>query len=215
MEQEPLSRTLVAIAVKLPASRPATLNDIIAQTGARGPYVLLIVLALPFVTPISLPGISNVIGVVMLVILWRLVRGKPAHIPKFAGDRPLQAARMQKILRASSRVLAFIEKLAKPRRTQWLNWRLAQIANASEVALMALMLALPIPPTIPLSNTLPGYAIILLSMSLMEEDGWLIWAAYVVTAGTFAYLVTMTVLQAGAIVALWTRYFDRIAGWFQ
>ena len=213
MHPEPLSVTLRHIGAELPPERSITLNEIIDRTGTRGPYALLIVLSLPFVTPVSLPGISNVIGTVMLVILWRLVRRQPSLLPKFAGSRPLRHERAQKLLRGSARVLAFIEKLVRPRRTKWMHWRLAQFVNASFVAMMALMLALPIPPTIPLSNTLPGYAIILLSMSLMEEDGWLVWAAYALSAGTFVYLVSMTALQAGAIVALYSRYFHRLLDW--
>jgi hypothetical protein len=212
---EPLSRTLARISGELAPGRPATLNQVIDRTGGRGPFALLIVLSLPFVTPVSLPGISNILGVVMCVIAWKLLRGVPAHLPKRVGERPMQHDRMTKILRVSARVLAFIEKWARPRRSPWLAWRPVRLANAAAVGVMALMLALPIPPTIPLSNMLPGYSIILLAMSLMEEDGVLIWAAYVASLGTLIYLVAMIVIQAEAIVLLYSKFFHRIAGPFQ
>jgi hypothetical protein len=113
------------------------------------------------------------------------------------------------------KALRFIEKLVKPRRSVWLTAPVIRSVNALLVISMALMLALPIPPTIPLSNMLPSYAIILLSFSMMEEDGWLIWLAYFVTAGTLIYLAAMMVIEGGAIVALYTKYFHRIIEWFQ
>ncbi len=212
---EPLSQTLSRLADELPPDQPATLNAVIDSTGGRGPYALLIVLSLPFVTPVSLPGISNIIGVVMLAIAWKLARGVPPRLPRQVGARTMPPERLGKILRVSAKVLGWIEKLARPRRTTWLQWRAARIANAGVLAGMALMLALPIPPTIPLSNMLPGYAIILLSMSLMEEDGWLIWIAYAFGFGTVVYLMAMLVLQAEAVALLYSKFFHRVLEWFQ
>jgi hypothetical protein len=58
------------------------------------------------------------------------------------------------------------------------------------IALLALLLALPLPsPPFFGSNTLPSYAIILLAFSLMEEDGWMIWAAYLMSAIAIGYFV--------------------------
>jgi len=210
---EPLSRTFLRIANELPDG-PVTLNQVLDRIGPRGPYSVLIVLSIPFITPVSLPGISNVIGCVMLLIAWRLACGVPAHLPKRAGARPIQRDRIAKILRISEKVLRFIEKFARPRRTAWLARPYFRVVNASVIGTMAAMLALPIPPTIPLSNMLPGYAVIFLSMSLMEEDGWLIWVAYAISLGTVIYLTAMTFLQAGAIVMLYTKYFHRIIEWF-
>jgi hypothetical protein len=212
---EPLSKLFLRLANELPVDQPVTLNRIIDQVGPRGPFGVLIVLSLPFITPVALPGVSNVLGVVMIVIAWRLARGKPAHLPKRAGERRIPRERMAKILRISEKVLRFIERFVRPRRTPWLAWRGVRVVNAGVIALMALMLALPIPPTIPLSNMLPSYGVILMAMSLMEEDGWLIWAAYAVSLGTAIYLTAMTVLQAEAIAVLYTKYFDRIISMFR
>lgn len=211
---EPLSQTFLRIAEELPPNQPATLNDVIDRIGVRGPYAVLIVLSLPFITPVALPGVSNVLGAVMIFIAWRLARGVPAHLPKRAGQKSIQRERMVKILRISEKVLRFIEKFARPRRTPWLAWRSARLVNTFAIAIMAAMLALPIPPTIPLSNMLPSYAIIIMSISLMEEDGWLIWAGHVVSLGTLTYLTVMTIIQAEAIAMLYTKYFHRIIEWF-
>lgn len=212
---EPLSQTLARVAGELPADKPVTLNEIIDRIGPRGPFGVLIVLSLPFVTPVTLPGISNVLGAVMMFIAWKLARGVPTHLPKKAGARPFSARKMAKVLQLSTKVVRFIERFARPRRTRWLSSAAGRVINAIAIGIMAAMLALPIPPTIPLSNMLPGYSIIILSMSLMEEDGWLILAGYVVSLGTLAYLTTMTILQAEAIAVLYSKYFHRIIDMFR
>ena len=52
----------------------------------------------------------------------------------------------------------------------------------SAIALSGVFLSLPIPPPFPLTNTIPGFAIICLSLGLMEKDGGLILCGYVLTA---------------------------------
>ena len=211
---QPLSAALLEIVESLPPDAPVTLSELFDRTGDRGPYALLVLLSMPFITPVSLPGISNVLGVVMTVIGWKLVRGHPPHLPRFAGRRAIRGDRLARMTRTGARVLRVFEKFVRPRRSAWLAWPAVGIANGLLITLMALMLALPIPPTIPPSNTLPGYAIILLAFSIMEEDGVLIWAAYAATFGCFVYLVAMVIIQAGAIIALYSKYWDRIMNWF-
>ena len=77
--------------------------------------------------------------------------------------------------------------------------------NAGLIALMALLLALPIP--LPFSNPLPASAVILLAASMMEEDGVLIWFGYGLAAGSvsffafFSGLVFAFIKTAGVFLA--------------
>ena len=83
--------------------------------------------------------------------------------------------------------------------------------NALVLAFLAVLLALPIPPVIPLTNTLPAYGILLVALSMMEEDGALIWVGYVVTALTTVYFV----VWAAAIEHLTARYWVSVWEWLQ
>jgi len=89
--------------------------------------------------------------------------------------------------------------------------RCARRGNALLLAFMAFLLALPIPPLILFSNTLPSYAIILLAASMMEEDGVLIWFGYAMSLATVIYLAVV----ADAIVRFFAKHFDRILHFFQ
>jgi hypothetical protein len=168
-----------------------TLNELLERTQGLGLHLVIILLALPFIIPVSIPGVSTVLGLAITFLSLRLALGRDGYLPKFVGDRRLTPGLQKKFLTGSIRFLRVVEKLVKPRRTPWMTTRLACFVNASLMAFMGILLALPFPPLPPLTNSLPSYSIILLAASMMEEDGVTIWIAYVVSGGTIIYLVVI------------------------
>lgn len=202
---ETLSQELARLVEQAPEGELLTLNRLLKDTGGRGLFLVVILLSLPFITPIPLPGVSTVLGLVIGVLAVRLAMGLPPHLPKSLGERSLEGGFTRKVVSASVKMLGVIEKLAKPRRSVWLTWSAVRFANALLVALMAFLLMLPFPPFPPFTNSLPAYSIILLAASMMEEDGLLIWVGYAVSVGTAIYLmVILHVLEAA---------FQRIYQW--
>lgn len=185
---EPLSEKLTQILETKSGAESLTLNKLIVTTEGRGLYLVVILLSLPFIVPISLPGVSTVLGLTIALLCFRLAFRLPPRLPKFMGERPLPPDLQRKVLAGSVRFLKLVEKLVKPRRTKWMTARWAHCGNALLMTLMALFLAMPFPPLPPFTNSLPCYAIILLAASMMEEDGVLIWFGYAVALGTIIYL---------------------------
>ncbi|MHB1308221.1 MAG: exopolysaccharide biosynthesis protein, partial [Limisphaerales bacterium] len=70
-------------------------------------------------------------------------------------------------------------------------------------------LGLPIPPIIPLSNMFPAIAILLIALSMMEEDGMLIWAGYFVASFTVGYFL----VWADVIVWAVLKYSGPVRSW--
>ena len=208
MPHPPLSQSLAGI-IERHESDHLTLNQLIERTEKRGLFLVFILLSLPFGNPIPLPGLSNIIGFVLLILSLRLALQRPALLPKFLGDRVLPKSKIELILRSSVRVLRWMEKLVRPRGTDWMTWPIAQSANALVIAFMAMLLMLPIPPVVPFSNSFPATAIILLALSMMEEDGLLIWAGYAMALLTTGYFISM----AGIIVRFFTRYTGSFFQW--
>jgi hypothetical protein len=208
MSHEPLSRSLERLAA---GADVRTLNDLVVRTEGRGIFLVIILLCLPFATPVPLPGLSNVIGLVLVVVAVRLFLRRPSRLPNFLGAREWPAPRMAKVIRGSTRLLRALERFVKPRHTAWIAQPWAIRLNASVLCFFALLLALPIPPVIPLSNSLPAYAIILLSASMMEEDGATIWFAYAAGALTVIYFGLFT----GAIIRFINVYGERIVAFFR
>ena len=188
MPHPPLSQSLAQIMEGHPAGEAVTLNDLLRSTEGRGLYLVIILLCLPFIGPVSVPGMSPPFGAVIGLLAFRLALGRTPRIPKRFGDRALPKGLKKIILGGGVRFLRFIEKGVRPRRTVWMTWRLARMGNALLLVFMALLLALPLPPIPPFTNALPSYAIILLAASMMEEDGVMIWLGYAVALGTVIYL---------------------------
>jgi len=168
-----------------------TLNELLARTQGFGLHLVIILLALPFIIPVSIPGVSTVFGLSITFLSLRLALGRHGYLPEFIGKRRLTPGFQKKVLSGSIRFLRLVEKLVKPRRTPWMATRAACFVNASMMAVMGLLLAMPFPPLPPLTNSLPSYSIILLAASMMEEDGVTIWIAYAVSCGTIIYLVAI------------------------
>jgi hypothetical protein len=211
---QPLSDQLTAL-FQSGKEDDLTLNQLLSRTADRGPYGLIILLCLPFMAPVALPGVSNVFGVVIALLAWRILRGEPARLPRRIGDRSVQGRVLAKIISASIRVLRFVERLTKPRGPAWLQTDTARRFNAMVLIFGAVLLAAPIPPIIPISNLIPAVGIILVAASMMERDGRMIWAGYAVTVGAAVYIGAMAALQYHIIVKLWHRYADSMATFFR
>ena len=195
-----------------PPGAPLTLNVLLASTGGRGLFLVVILLSLPFITPIPLPGVSTVLGLVIGVLAVRLALGLAPRLHPMLGERSLEAGASRKVLAASVKMLRFVERFARPRRSTWLTWPLVRFANALCIALMAALLMLPLPPFPPFTNSLPAYSIILLAASMMEEDGVLIWVGYAVSMGTIAYLAFVLSMLEGVFQQFYSYFFAVLWG---
>jgi hypothetical protein len=197
---QPLSSSLAIVLQEDMAG--LTLNRLLQRTEGRGLYLVIILLCLPFVVPVSIPGSSTLAGLAILLLSLRLACGKPPGLPKVLGNRALPPVFGRTLLSASVKFLRFIERLVRPRGTYWLRWRTLRFTNALLMAFMGFLLSLPFPPLPPFTNSLPAYSIILVSSSMMEEDGITIWIAYLVSLGTAAYLIAVGGILEVAFVRL-------------
>lgn len=184
------------------AGGPVTLSALMERTGGRGRFVLIILLCLPFTTPVPLPGISSVIGI---AIAWLVLLGagnRPARLPGWLGRRTLSTESLKGILAVSRRLVERLERVVHPRRSEWLTTRWSRWMHAGLMVLLAVLLTLPLP--IPFTNAAPAYALILLSLCLMERDGRLIFAAYAVSIAAVVYVVGMMVGGKELFQWLWS-----------
>jgi hypothetical protein len=191
----PLSVSLRELIEGVPPDQPLTLDALLEGTGGRGAFLVMILLCLPFCQPIPLPGVSTVIGVVLGLLGVFLALGEKASLPKGIGQRALPPFFRTKLLGASVKLLAFIERWVKPRGSKWILWRGVRAFNGVLIVWMAVLLSLPIP--LPFTNQPPAVAIMLVALSTMEEDGVLIWFGYAAALATTLYFA----LSAGVFLA--------------
>jgi hypothetical protein len=167
------------------ADRPARLSEILEATQGRGFDLLLLLIGLPFVTPVPLPGFSGPFGVVVLLIGARLALGRRPWLPEKLLRRKLPAQFIAKVLATASRVVRWLEVLLRPRlrflHEQWMYRRIAGVL----IMVSGFLLALPLP--IPLTNGLPAMTVVLLAAGAMERDGLFFLAGCAMFTATLAY----------------------------
>jgi hypothetical protein len=153
----------------------------------RAYMLLVLLLALPFITPIPLPGLSTPFGLAILLIALRLSLGQRPWLPMKLQRKELPPGFFAKVFAVAERVLRFLEKFLQPRLTFLTDTPLLVQLHALLMLTAALALLLPLP--IPFTNSFPAWAILLLAAGLLERDGLFILAAYVIFALGVLYFV--------------------------
>lgn len=171
------------------SERPTCLRSIFEATQGRGYGLLLLLIALPFLSPIPFPGLSTPFGFVVLLIGSRLAVGRTPWLPRRLLDREIPPGFLPRLLRASGRVIRWLEFLSRPRlRFLQEHWFYQRIAGAL-IAVSGLLLLLPIP--VPFTNTFPALPVVLLSAGAIERDGLFFIGgciAFLVAVGYFVLL---------------------------
>jgi hypothetical protein len=66
-----------------------------------------------------------------------------------------------------------------------------------------ILLSLPIPPPFPLTNTIPGLAVIFMALGIMERDGFCTLIGYGLALLGLCYVGLIFVLGAAGVQQLW------------
>jgi hypothetical protein len=151
------------------SDRPARLSEILAATQGRGFDLVLLLLGLPFLAPIPLPGLSTPLGLIVLIIGARLALGQRPWLPEKLLRLELPARFIAKVLVAASRVVRWLEILLRPRLGFLHEQRIYRRVTGALIMVSGLLLLLPLP--IPLTNSFPALTVILLAAGAMERDG--------------------------------------------
>lgn len=143
------------------------IGTIIRLMGERSSGALLLFLALPMVLPVPAPGISVAFGIPLILISAQLSIGRhhiwlPARLTRHSMSRSEFRAFVTRVLPPLRR----LESVVRPR-LPWLaaDWTIAP------VGVICLVLAVIITLPVPLGHMLPGAAICLLALGLIERDG--------------------------------------------
>jgi hypothetical protein len=186
---------LLAEHARTVTSERVSLADIAAFLGARSIGVWLLILALPMVLPVPLPGISVLFGVPMMIISLQLaLGGRRAWLPAVILRQSIARADYLALAASMQPAIVRFERLVRPR-ALWLANDWAKVP----VGLICFVLAMIITLPIPLGHVAPGSAICLLALGLMERDGVVIAIGFV--AAVLAFVI-VTLASAGAVDAV-------------
>jgi hypothetical protein len=189
-----------------------TLRDLLGYVGGQGLLVFCAILAMPFLIPVSLPFMSTALGLPMLLIGVALIMGRLPWLPARLLDHELPAGTVQDVLGRARRAAERFEHLVKPRLLVLTGSAAVNSLHGVTLVVVVILLMAPL-PFVPLANTLPGIAIILVCLGMAERDGVLILLGYLVAAISSVYIGSLLwlVVRAGQNPA---TVIDGISGFF-
>lgn len=173
-----------------------SLRQLIAMIGEQGLLVLCALLTVPFLLPVSIPGMSTVFGLAICLISVAIITNRPPWLPERIMDRPLDAGKLTGMLRRGISIATRMETLIRPRMPA-LTSSIMNPVNGCGILLGAILLLFPL-GLVPFSNTLPAFAILCLCLGMSQRDGAVVLLGY---AGLAATILYFSFLAYAAVVA--------------
>lgn len=153
-----------------------TLRELLERSGRQGMLLICALSTLPFLIPVSIPGVSTVFGAAIVLLASALFLNRLPWLPQRILNKPLDAHKLVPVLRKGAGLVSKIDRWVKER---WLHLTSATMLrlNSAAVVFGGLLLMVPLGP-IPFSNTAPAVGILLLTIGLLQRDGLCVLLGY-------------------------------------
>ncbi len=175
-----------------------TLAMVLELFGKESFLVLSAFLSLPFLAPVSIPGVSTVFGAIILLIGISLVLDRPPCLPTRFMTHVLPSDKLRTCLSRGLIWIHRLEKISHRRISIFCQRHLMSRVNGLAVVLSALLLMAPL-AFLPFSNTLPALAILLLSIGILQHDGVFVLLGYLFLVLTVFYFALIALMGVQAI----------------
>ena len=145
------------------------------------------VLAAPFLLPVTVPMMSTVLGLPMLLIGFSVMVSRVPWLPERLLNRSLSSATVRGTLQKVRGWAERFEHLVRPRMLGMTGGRAINALNGLLVLVAVLLLMAPL-PLVPFVNSIPALAIMLLCFGMAERDGLVIALGYLTTLISTVYV---------------------------
>ncbi len=175
-----------------------TLRELVRLSGEQGMLFFSILLTLPFLLPVSIPGVSTVFGLVLILVGIGITFNRLPWLPDRLMDRQIQREHLMPVLEKGLQFVGRLERWVRPRLVVMTTGAGANLLNGAVLTLAGVLLLFPL-SFIPFSNTLPALAILLLSLGMLQRDGYMVIAGYAAAVATLLYFgaLAMAVVMGG------------------
>ncbi len=170
-----------------------TLRELLGALGEQGLLVFCGVLAAPFLLPVTVPGMSTVLGLPMLLIGFAVMVSRVPWLPERLLNHSLPAATVRNVLQKVQGWAERFEHLVRPRWLGLTGSRAVNVLNGALVIAAVLLLMAPI-PLVPFVNSIPALGILLLCFGMAERDGVVIALGYLLTLVAALYIAVLVYL---------------------
>ena len=175
-----------------------TLGKIVEHVEGEALLIVCLVSILPFLQPIPIPGLSSILGLIVLFQGFGLMFWSKPLLTRKMRSLNISHERFEIIYKAAKKFSTFTSKISAFKHPMT-NTRVSHILCGIAIVLSAAFLSLPLP--IPFSNLVPALSIFLICIGLLEEDLVLIMIGMGITAtvlwmAMFSFHIISEKLQA-------------------
>ncbi|RAP48977.1 MAG: hypothetical protein BZ136_04235 [Methanosphaera sp. rholeuAM74] len=167
--------------------------------------ILIIILIAPFLLPASIPGSSTPFGILIILLSLSNILNKPIKLPEQVTNYKLSKQNVDKVFNVLQKALGYVERVSKPRGSLTTNALLIKF-NYVITIILAFLLFLPLP--IPFTDFIPAVSILVLSLSTLEKDTYLLIIAYIFTIFAIVYFASVGYVGVEIIKMVLSRIFS-------
>jgi len=175
-----LARTIDSI-----QGETVTLRELMAAIGEQGLLLLCALATLPFLIPVSIPGVSTVFGAAIVLLSVAITLNRMPWLPGRILDRKLDAEKLLPALRKGVALVSRLDAWVRPRALGMTAGRMTAF-NGCVLVFGGVLLMAPF-GLIPFSNTAPAVGILLLTIGMIQRDGVFVLLGYLGTILTVVY----------------------------
>jgi hypothetical protein len=174
-----------------------TIGCIFEELQERGYLLGLLLLTLPFISPLPTMGLSAPVGVLAMVSGAALCLSRRPWLPGYLSRRRLSHDLITRLASVTVKAADRINRWMRPR---WSFMFWPGLRHGVGIGLVSAGFVLSLPLPIPFSNSIPAVAILLLCLGTLFQDGLAVLLGHGVGMGAWAYLfavgdVTWSVLN--------------------
>ncbi|QYF87747.1 exopolysaccharide biosynthesis protein [Brevundimonas sp. PAMC22021] len=177
-----------------------SLRELVNAFGERGFGALILVLSLLALLPWP-PGGKAVFGIPIILLSIELaLQRDQVWLPRWVLRASVSRSAFGRGIRRIMRPVRFVENLTRPR-LLFMTGDVADVFTGLICVLLAMMMALPIP----FGDMLPGVALALFALGMMQRDGVAVLLGVVgaCLCGLYLFLIWTTVVEVGGRVWQW------------
>jgi hypothetical protein len=189
-ETENIPQLLKKIAAS--SSKGISVGELLRRLNQQGALVLSMILTVPFLLPVSIPGTSTPLGLLIALFGISYLTRRPAWLPRILLKRKLTPEQLYSMSERADRLLHRLDRLSRPRLLTVSSGDTARSFHGVSLVLCAILLMSPLP--LPFSNTIPAYGILLLSLGSLRQDGVFVILGYALMLLAIVYITVVALL---------------------
>jgi hypothetical protein len=182
-----LSEILEDLAVDASRDR-VSIADLVQAMHGRAFGALLLIFAFPNALP-AIPGTSSILGMPLLFLSAQMMLGMGVWLPKLVSHRSMSRGDFGNLVERVNPWLEWADGFTAPRLSL-----LTEPAALRVIGAVCLVLSIVLVLPVPLGNMLPGIALCLIALGVLERDG--LWIIGGLAVGALALLIAWGVVYA-------------------